>query len=153
MRKRWMRCSIVVGLVVVLAGCASMFGSGQNAAPVLIATGETLDLARGQFVTVAGVMNALYDTKTITSAQYDPWRQFVPRFKDLNPKAVKLWIDAKHVCSPPPPAVLNADDCTLQSEAAKANIGVLATELAALATDAYKYVATTPATPAAVKAK
>lgn len=145
--------SVAMLLVVALTGCG-ILGSGQNAAPTLIATGESLDMVKGQFVTIGGVMNNLLDAKAISPDGYAPWRTFAIKFKGVYPIAVQSWLAAKKVCSPPPPAVIDAASCTAQSEAVKAQAAALAGELAGLAAQAYLLVAAAPTSqPGGVRVK
>lgn len=67
----WQRCGILF-LVLALAGCASL---------TVTKSAETLNAVGESFLSSAQQIDAAYKAKIIPEADYQRWREFVPKFR------------------------------------------------------------------------
>ena len=73
----------VLALGLAIGGCTH--------AQAWVATGETVDGLGKAFLTTAGALDAAYDAKLVSEAQYDRWRVFVKYFKPTYDLAADRW--------------------------------------------------------------
>ena len=76
----------VLVLATALAGCA-----GKSAPQVVLATGQTIKAAGGEFLQTAQLFDQLYRDRKMAEATYDEWRKFSPRFQQGYAAAFATW--------------------------------------------------------------